>query len=96
MAEGSLQHNNNQVKRVLKSLLQKITSTNEDIFDQKVFGVCLSLISNLNHTGFKEACSLVGTSLRDDFSEIDASFVDEKIPLPIPANEPLLPPIQKF
>lgn len=38
----------------------------------------------------------MGMSLRDDFSEIDGSILEEKMPAPIPQSKPLLPPIKKF
>ena len=41
-------------------------------YDQKLFMVSLELIKMKETIGFKQACSKVGGSLRDDFSEIDS------------------------
>jgi hypothetical protein len=41
-------------------------------YDQKLFTVSLELIKMKETIGFKQACSKVGGSLRDDFSEIDS------------------------
>ena len=41
-------------------------------YDQKLFPVCLEILKSKEPLSFKLACSKVGSSLRDDFSEIDS------------------------
>ena len=69
-----LSQSNKKISDNLSRMLGKIIKLKRQVpaYDQKLFLVSLELIKMKEPIGFKQACSKIGGSLRDDFSEIDS------------------------
>lgn len=69
-----MSQSNKKISDNLQRMIGKIIKLKRQVpaYDQKLFTVGLELLKMKEPIGFKQACSKIGSSLRDDFSEIDS------------------------
>ena len=65
-------------KKIVDNLLRmlskiKAQKKSNQIYEAKLFVVCTEVLKSKEPLTFKQTCSKIGTSLRDDFSEIDSN-----------------------
>jgi hypothetical protein len=74
-ANEQLANSNRKMQENLTRMFTKVNKQKSKvvIYDQKLFSVCADMVKSKETIGFNQACSRIGSSLRDDFSEIDST-----------------------